>query len=111
MLQIGDSSIKRVKVEQEIDNRDACDVDTIEPCLIAPEPPMESDSMGVVENTSDVPELSKEMKEMKIREDETDDHETNVKVCFRFNPLSNFDVTLVDEEDKVNSSVNFFNLL
>ncbi|KAI3444599.1 hypothetical protein Pfo_001264 [Paulownia fortunei] len=75
----GDSSIKRVKVEQEIDQRVVCEVDTGEKCLRAPELHMESDSTGVVASTSDVHELPKEMHEMKIREDKTDDHEDIVK--------------------------------
>ena len=75
----GDSSIKRVKVEQEIDHSDACDMDTVEPCLRASEPAMETDSVGAVADASHEPELSKEMKEMKIREDGNDDHETSIK--------------------------------
>ncbi|PIN21998.1 Glycogen synthase kinase-3 [Handroanthus impetiginosus] len=76
----GDSGIKRVKVEQEIDQRGVCEMDIGEKSLRAPEPHMEtSDSMGAVASTSDVHELPKEMHEMKIREDKTDDHEDNVK--------------------------------
>ncbi|KAH6817869.1 shaggy-like protein kinase 32 [Perilla frutescens var. frutescens] len=73
----GDSSIKRVKVEQEIDQRAACDVDTGERCLRNQELPAESNSMEVVADTSDVHELPKEMHEMKIREDESDDYENS----------------------------------
>lgn len=82
-------------MEQEIDQRAACDVDTGEKCLRASELPMESNSMGAVANTSDVRELPKEMHEMKIREDGTDEHENNVKVCCRFIPLCNSDVALI----------------
>lgn len=75
----GDSSIKRVKVEQEIDQRAACDVDTGERCLRPQELPAESNSMEAVADTSDVHELPKEMNEMKIREEDNDDHENSVK--------------------------------
>ncbi|KAL2251723.1 shaggy-related protein kinase alpha [Sesamum indicum] len=85
---VGDSSIKRVKVEQELDHRDSCDVETGENCLQAPEQHMESNSLEAVASTSNVhgkpeksgyDELPKEMHEMKIRDDKTDNHEANVK--------------------------------
>lgn len=81
---VGDSSIKRVKVEQELDHRDSCDVETGKNCLQAPEQHMESNSLEAVASTSNVhgkpeksgyDELPKEMHEMKIREDKTDDHD------------------------------------
>ncbi|CAA0820790.1 Shaggy-related protein kinase theta [Striga hermonthica] len=40
---------------------------------------MESNSTGAIASTSDVHELPKEMNEMKIREDKTDDHEDTAK--------------------------------
>ncbi|KAK4381176.1 Shaggy-related protein kinase theta [Sesamum angolense] len=71
----GDSSIKRVKVEQEIDQRVVCEVETGEKCLRVPEVHMEAKSMGALASTSDVHELPKEMHDMKIREDKIDDHD------------------------------------
>ncbi|KAL2233929.1 shaggy-related protein kinase alpha [Sesamum indicum] len=71
----GDSSIKRVKVEQEIDQKVDCEVDTGEKCVRVPVVHMEAKSMGAVASTSDVHVLPKEMHEMKIREDKTDDHD------------------------------------
>ncbi|KAL0347834.1 UNVERIFIED_CONTAM: Shaggy-related protein kinase theta [Sesamum calycinum] len=85
---VGDSSIKRVKVEQELDHGDSCDVETGEHCSRAPEQHMESNSLEAVASTSNVhgkpeksgyDELPKEMHEMKIRDDKTDNHEANVK--------------------------------
>ncbi|PIN21999.1 Non-specific serine/threonine protein kinase [Handroanthus impetiginosus] len=55
-----DSGIKRVKVEQEIDQRGACEMDIGEKSLRAPEPYMEtSDSMGAVASTSDVHQIAR----------------------------------------------------
>ncbi|KAL0373639.1 UNVERIFIED_CONTAM: Shaggy-related protein kinase theta [Sesamum radiatum] len=84
---VGDPSIKR-KDEQELDHRDSCDVETGENCSRAPEQHMESNSLEAVASTSNVhgkpeksgyDELPKEMHEMKIRADKTDNHEANVK--------------------------------
>lgn len=72
LFQSGESSIKRVKVEQEIDQTAACDVDAGERA--------ESNSMEAVAVAADVNELPKEMREMKIRGDGNDDNENSVKV-------------------------------
>lgn len=62
LFQSGDSSIKRVKVEQEAA---ACDVDAGGRA--------DSNSMEVDAVAADVNELPKEMNEMKIRGDANDD--------------------------------------
>ncbi|KAL6495464.1 Shaggy-related protein kinase theta [Orobanche gracilis] len=67
----GDSCIKRVKVEQEVDQSSVYEGET--------EVDMESNSVGAVASTSDVHELPKEMNEMKIRDEKTDEHEDVVK--------------------------------
>jgi len=91
VLQGGDSSIKRVKVEHEIEQRAACDDDSGEKGFRASEQPMGSESMDVDANMSDANELSKEMNGMKIDENKIDDHDTNVKVWSRLLPY-NFNV-------------------
>ena len=84
----GDSSIKRVKMEQEFDQRLPHEVETGEKCLRAPETLKHVNSSETVASTSngqgrtektghDV--LPKEMHEMKIRDDKTDGHEDNGK--------------------------------
>ncbi|KAL1543498.1 Shaggy-related protein kinase theta [Salvia divinorum] len=65
----GDSSIKRVKVEREIDQRGACDVNG--------RLPAESNSMKGVAVASGAHELPKEMNEMRIRGDGNDDHDSS----------------------------------
>lgn len=75
----GDLNIKRVKVEQEIDHGVTCEMDIDEKCSRAPEVHVESNKTGAVASTSDVYELPREMHEMKIREDRSDDHEDIAK--------------------------------
>ncbi|KAH6767431.1 shaggy-like protein kinase 32 [Perilla frutescens var. hirtella] len=83
----GDSStIKRVKVEQEFDQRLPCEVEAGEKSLRAPEQQhKDNDAVEVVASTSDshaksgCDELPKEMNEMKIRDDKAAEHEENVK--------------------------------
>ncbi|KAL1549898.1 Shaggy-related protein kinase theta [Salvia divinorum] len=67
----GDSNIKRVKVEQEIDQKGAYVVDRE---LLA-----ESNSMEAFAVSSDVHELPKGMHELKIRGDGDDDQDISVK--------------------------------
>ncbi|KAL3640925.1 hypothetical protein CASFOL_015893 [Castilleja foliolosa] len=70
----GDLSIKRVKVDQQIDH--SVDYAPEDICFRAPKLDMEiSNPIGAVAGTSDVHELPKEMNDMKIREDKTDDNE------------------------------------
>ncbi|KAL3652743.1 hypothetical protein CASFOL_002424 [Castilleja foliolosa] len=70
----GDLSIKRVKVDQEIDH--SVDYALEDICFRAPELDMEiSNPIGAVASTSDVHELPKERNDMKIREDKIDDNE------------------------------------
>lgn len=83
----GDSSLtKRVKVEQELDQRLHGEAETVEKYLRAPE--QDSDALEVVASTSDssirheksgYDELPKEMNDMKIRDDRTGDHVENAK--------------------------------
>ncbi|KAL3613806.1 hypothetical protein CASFOL_041880 [Castilleja foliolosa] len=74
LLTGGDLSIKRVKVDQEIDH--SVDYALEDICFRAPELDMEiSNPIGAVASTSDVHELPKERNDMKIREDKTDDNE------------------------------------
>lgn len=89
MLQGGDSGTKRVNVEQELDTRVACEVQSEENSLRAPEQLTASKSLETVSKTSkvhgrpdksDYNELPKEMHEMKIKDDKADDHEDNAKV-------------------------------
>lgn len=68
-------------MEQEIDQMIVCEVDAGEKCPRPEETNVESNSTGAVASTSDVHELPKEMHEMKIREDKTDDHDDMGKVC------------------------------
>ncbi|KAG8363343.1 hypothetical protein BUALT_Bualt19G0012600 [Buddleja alternifolia] len=84
----GDSNFKRVKVEQELDQRDPYEVEPGVDCLRAPEQHIEPNSLEAVASTSDAHyqpeksvynELPKEMHEMKIRDDKSDNHEENVK--------------------------------
>ncbi|KAL8556755.1 hypothetical protein ACS0TY_004281 [Phlomoides rotata] len=84
----GDSSIKRVKVEQEFDQRFPLEVDTGEKCVRAPETLKHVNSSEAVASTSNGHGrtensghhvLPKEMNEMKIRDDKTDVHEENGK--------------------------------
>lgn len=95
MLQGGDSSIKREKVEQEIDQIVAREVEAGEKCLRAPEQQMASNSSESVASTSDVhvrpekagyDELAKDMQEMKITDDnKSDNQEDSIKVfLFRY---------------------------
>lgn len=72
LFQSGDSSIKRVKVEQELDQTTVSDMDAGERA--------ESNSMEAVAVAADVNELPKEMREMQIRGDGNDDNENSVKV-------------------------------
>ncbi|CAA3021423.1 shaggy-related kinase epsilon [Olea europaea subsp. europaea] len=84
----GDSGTKRVNVEQELDTRVACEVQSEENSLRAPEQLTASKSLETVSKTSkvhgrpdksDYNELPKEMHEMKIKDDKADDHEDNAK--------------------------------
>lgn len=89
LLQSGDSGSKRAKVEQEVDTKIACEVQSEENSLRAPEHNTASKSLETVSNKSDVhgrpdksdyDKLPKEMHEMKIKDDKADNHEDNVKV-------------------------------
>ncbi|XP_075510834.1 shaggy-related protein kinase alpha-like isoform X1 [Primulina tabacum] len=85
----GDSNVKRVKVEQEIDQIVAREVQAGEKYSRAPEQQMASNSSESVASTSDVhgrpeksgyDELPKDMQEMKIRDDsKSDNQEDSVK--------------------------------
>ncbi|KAL3536865.1 hypothetical protein ACH5RR_000231 [Cinchona calisaya] len=80
----GDSSIKRVKVNQEVDWRAAVESESVDKCSTASEQNMASTSTETAASTSNMlakpvksgyDELPKEMHEMKIRDDKSDNQE------------------------------------
>lgn len=84
LLQGGDSSIKRVKVEQEVESNVTNEPQSVEKSTEGVEQPMDATSTDMAastSNTSSVPkpeksdydELPKEMHEMKIKEDKSED--------------------------------------
>ncbi|KAL3517111.1 hypothetical protein ACH5RR_024013 [Cinchona calisaya] len=84
----GDSSIKRVKIEQEVDWRAAVESESVEKCTTGSEQNMASTSAEPAASTSNVvarpvksgyDELPKEMNEMKIRDDKSDSQEDSMK--------------------------------
>ncbi|XP_075093736.1 shaggy-related protein kinase epsilon-like isoform X1 [Nicotiana tabacum] len=86
----GDSSIKRVKVEQEVDQRVVGETQMEERCTtIVPKEDMASTSKGTTTGStstmdtrpenSEFDELPKEMHEMKIKDEKADSHEDNLK--------------------------------
>ncbi|KAK4483450.1 hypothetical protein RD792_010637 [Penstemon davidsonii] len=87
----GDTSTKRVKVEQEMDHRASSNLERGENCPRPQEQHMESNSSETISSTSDAhdkneksglsgcDELPKEMHEMKIGDEKSDNHEDNLK--------------------------------
>nr|BAO02536.1 predicted Shaggy-like kinase ortholog [Nicotiana alata] len=84
----GDFSLKRVKVEQEVDHRVDGETQSEEQCTIAPKQDVTSTSNESSATTLNVDtrpeksgfeELPKEMNEMKIRDDKTNGHEDDIK--------------------------------
>ncbi|NP_001312816.1 shaggy-related protein kinase epsilon-like [Nicotiana tabacum] len=84
----GDFSLKRVKVEQEVDHRVDGETQSEEQCTIAPKQDVTSTSSESTTTTLNVDtrpeksgyeELPKEMNEMKIRDDKTNGREDDIK--------------------------------
>ncbi|XP_059651467.1 shaggy-related protein kinase epsilon-like [Cornus florida] len=82
----GDSGIKRVKVDQETDQKVTGESQSMEKCFTGPEQHMASTSLETATSSSHVSsiaktdksgydELPKEMHEMKIRDDKTDNYD------------------------------------
>lgn len=77
-----------MKVEQEVDQRAAGEPEPVEECTTALRQDAPSISQGTTMDTSNVAgteksgydELPKEMHEMKIRDENVDNHEANLKV-------------------------------